>query len=210
MGITTWDNPEKYGLAITLGAVEVKMTDMATVYGTLSNLGKRVDLNPIIKVSDQKGDLVFEKKDYPQRVIDEGVAFIISNILSDNSARALEFGPNSPINIPGVSVKTGTSDKIRDNWTIGYTPSILVAVWVGNNNGEPMSGIASGITGAAPIWRNIMINLLSGTKPERIPVPQNVVEKFCLGRREYFIKGTENSVRCVLPSPSPSATPPTT
>ncbi len=206
MGITTWDNPGKYGLAITLGAVEVKMTDMATVYGTLANLGKRVDLNPIIKVSDQKGDLVFEKKDYPLRVIDEGVAFIISNILSDNNARALEFGANSPLKIPGfeVAVKTGTSDNIRDNWTIGYTPSILVAVWVGNNNGEPMSGIASGITGAAPIWHNIITELLKNSQKESFKAPSNVLGKTCLGRKEYFIKGTENSVNCVLPSPSPS------
>ena len=206
MGITTWDNPGKYGLAITLGAVEVKMTDMATVYGTLSNLGKRVDLNPIIKVSDQKGDLVFEKKDYPQRVIDEGVAFIISNILSDNNARALEFGTNSPLKIPGfdVAVKTGTSDKIRDNWTIGFTPNFVVATWVGNNNGEPMSGIASGITGAAPIWNKIMVSLLKDKPKEKFQIPDNVVSKNCLGRKEFFIKGTENSVNCVLPSPSPS------
>lgn len=206
MGITTWDNPEKYGLAITLGAAEVKMTDMATVYGTLANLGKRVDLNPIIKVSDQKGDLVFEKKDYPLRVIDEGVAFIISNILSDNNARAMEFGTDSPLKIPGfdVAVKTGTSDKIRDNWTIGFTPNFVVATWVGNNNGQPMNGIASGITGAAPIWNKIMVSLLKDKPKEKFQIPDNVVSKNCLGRKEYFIKGTENSVNCVLPSPSPS------
>ena len=207
MGITTWNNPRDYGLAITLGAAEVKMTDMAVVYGTLSNSGKRVDLDPFLKVSDSKGNILYQKRETKGiQVLDEGIAFIISNILSDNSARTLEFGPNSPLNLPGTSVKTGTSDKIRDNWTIGYTQDLLAAVWVGNNNGAPMSGLASGITGAAPIWRSIMVNLLDGKKVERAQVPQNIIEKFCLGRREYFVKGTENSFRCIPKSPSPSPT----
>lgn len=205
MGITTWNNPQNYGLAITLGAAEVKMVDMAVAYGTLSNGGKRVDLDPLLKVSDSRGNILYQKRE-PRgiQVLDEGVAFIISNILADNSARALEFGPNSPLNLPGTSVKTGTTDRIRDNWTIGFTKNLLAAVWVGNNNGEPMSGIASGITGAAPIWRNIMISLTNGAKVDKAQVPQNVVEKFCFGRREYFIKGTENQIRCAIPSPTPT------
>jgi 1A family penicillin-binding protein len=205
MGITTWNNPEKYGLAVTLGAAEVKMTDMAAVYGTLANGGRRVDLDPLLKVTDSKGSILYQKRETRGiQVMDEGIAFIISNILSDNSARALEFGPNSPLNLPGTSVKTGTTDKIRDNWTIGYTKDLLAAVWVGNNSGAPMSGIASGITGAAPIWRNVMVNLIQGSKIERASVPQNVIEKFCLGRREYFIRGTENQIRCAAPSPTPT------
>ena len=208
MGITTWDNPQNYGLSLTLGAAEVKMTDMATVYGTLANLGERVDLNPIVKVSDSQGNLIFEKKDIPKtRVLDSGVAYIISNILSDNAARAMEFGTNSPINIPDVSVKTGTSDKIRDNWTFGYTPNFLVAVWVGNNNNTPMNGIASGITGAAPIWRGIFFEVLSKTPVQKFQKPDNVIDKSCLGRRELFIRGTENFVNCNPPPPIPSASP---
>lgn len=210
MGITNWDEPNSYGLAITLGAAEVKMTDLATVYGTLANSGRRVDLNPILKVSDSQGNIIFQKKEQNgSLVVNPGVAFIISNILSDNSARTMEFGPNSPLNIPGyeVSVKTGTSDKIRDNWTIGYTPSLVVATWVGNNNGQPMSGIASGITGAAPIWHTITKSLLKDKPKEKFQIPENIVVKNCLGRKEFFIKGTENSVRCVLPSPSPTPSP---
>lgn len=207
MGITTWGEESRYGLAITLGGAEVKMIDLSTVYGVLANQGFRVDINPILKITDSSGNLLEEKRWINKiKVLDEGVSFIISNILSDNNTRALAFGINSPLNIPGhvVSVKTGTSNNIRDNWTIGYTPSYVLAVWVGNNNNSPMSGVASGITGAAPIWHNIMVNLLKNTPSQTYPIPPNVIKKPCLGRDEYFIKRTENSVNCILkPSPTP-------
>jgi len=213
MGITTWNHPENYGLAITLGAAETKMTDMATVYGVLANEGKRVALNPILKLTDATGNILEEKKDSSVekiQVIDPGVAFIISNILADNGARAMEFGTNSPLYIPNknVSVKTGTSDNKRDNWTIGYTPNFVVASWVGNNDNTPMSqSLASGITGAAPIWHQIMSNLLSNSSSAEIVVPYDVIQKSCLGRKEYFIKGTESLVNCNFVSPSPTVTP---
>lgn len=208
MGITTWENPEKYGLALTLGAAEVKMTDMAQVYGSFANLGERVDLNPLLKVTDSTGNTIFEKSEPSKtKVLDSGVAYIIGNILSDNAARAMEFGTNSPLNIPGVSVKTGTSDRLRDNWTIGYTPRFVVVTWVGNNDGTPMNGIASGITGAAPIWRSIFLELLGKNPLEKLARPDNVIEKNCIGRKELFIRGTENSVNCTYIAPKPSPTP---
>ena len=210
MGITTWKDPDNYGLAITLGAGEVKMTDMATVYGVLANEGIRVDLNPILKLTDSVGNILEEKDSQgngKKQIIDPGVAFIISNILADNKARSMEFGANSPLNIPNsyVSVKTGTSDNKRDNWTIGYTPDFVVATWVGNNDNSPMSqNLASGITGAAPIWHDIMVNLLSSSVSNKIAIPSNVIQKDCIGRKEYFIKGTENLVNCkYIPTPTP-------
>jgi len=215
MGITTWNNPENYGLAITLGAAETKMTDMATVYGVLANGGYKINLNPILKLTDSKGNVLEEKNNPPTggektQVIDPGVAFIISNILADNGARAMEFGSNSPLNIPNhyVSVKTGTSDNKRDNWTIGYTPDFVVASWVGNNDNSPMSqNLASGITGAAPIWHDIMANLISNSPSKKITVPPNIIQKNCIGRKEYFIKGTESLVNCnyipTTPTPKP-------
>ena len=215
MGITTWNDPDNYGLAITLGAADVKMVDMATVYGVLANEGVRVNLNPILKLKDSQGNILEEKKD-PQAgiaIIDPGVAFIITNILADSGARSMVFGINSILNIPNnyVAVKTGTSDNKRDNWTIGYTPNFVVATWVGNNDNSPMSqSLASGITGAAPIWHNIMANLLAKKSPStsaiKINVPQNVVQKDCIGRKEYFIRGTENSVNCTF-TPTPTPTP---
>ena len=200
MGISTWKEPENYGLAITLGAADVKITDMAVVYGVLANQGERVNLNPILKITDTQGNILEEKKIEKNRILDPGVAFIISDILSDNQARSMEFGTNSPLVIPNhtVSVKTGTSDNKRDNWTIGYTPSHLVAVWVGNNDNSPMNqSLASGITGAAPIWHRIMEKLISPKPNEKMLVPENIIQKSCLGRNEYFIKGTENFVNCI-------------
>jgi len=207
MGITTWTKPiNQYGLAITLGSAEVKMVDMATVYGTLANQGLRVDLNPILKISDYKGNVLEEKTQVKgEKVIDPGIAYILSNILADNNARSMEFGLNSALFIPGqkISVKTGTSDEKRDNWTIGYTPQRLVAVWVGNNNNTPMNqSLASGITGAAPIWNKLMTNALGNLPKENLLPPDDIIAKACLGYTEYFIKGTEQSVPC-----TPIATP---
>ncbi len=210
MGIDTWESDGSYGLSITLGGKDVRMIDMAEVYGTLANGGERVDLNPILEVLDSKGNTLEKKQVKKERVLDEGVAFIISDILSDNRARAMEFGTNSPLVIENhtVSVKTGTSDNKRDNWTIGYTPSYVVASWVGNNDNSPMDQrLASGITGAAPIWHEIMKTLLSGGSNEKIPVPSNVIQKMCLGRPEYFIKGTENFANCSRGRPSPNVKP---
>jgi penicillin-binding protein 1C len=212
MGITTWGNPDQYGLSLTLGAAEVKMTDMATVYGTVANLGKRVDLDPILKVANYDGSISYQKQtELPNLVLDPGVSYIISNILADNNARSLEFGANSPLNIPNhtVSVKTGTTDSKRDNWTIGFTPQNLVAVWVGNNDNSPMSqNLASGITGAAPIWNKIMTLLLGNASNAVEPMPDDVVMKKCQGRNEYFIKGTENTPDCYfVATPSATVTP---
>lgn len=196
MGITTWDKDE-YGLSLTLGAAEVTMLDMATVNGTLANLGHRVDLNPIIKITTSRGYTLEEKNHISSRqVLKEGVAFIISDILADNSARSLAFGTSSPLVIPGhtVSVKTGTSDYKRDNWAIGYTPDYVVTVWVGNNDNSPMSPtLASGITGAAPIWQRIMILLLQGKPNHKQAIPDDVVAVPCNGKYEYFLKGTEKN-----------------
>jgi len=209
MGITTWGDPNEYGLSITLGAADVKMTDMATVYGTIANEGKKVTVNPIIKITDYNGSVLEEKKDDGgEQVLDPGVAYIISNILADNNARAMEFGLNSALNIPGqfVSVKTGTSDEKRDNWTIGYTPSRLVAVWVGNNDNSPMNQIlASGITGAAPIWHEIFNSILADAPKQTPQMPSDIIAKNCIGYNEFFLKGTEGTGSC-YPVATPSAT----
>jgi len=216
MGITTFTHPEDYGLSLTLGGAEVRMVDMATAFGVFANSGYRIDLHPILKVTDKTGKVLEEYNPpsspiFGKKVLPEGVAYIISDILADNGARLLEFGDNSQLKIQGqtVSVKTGTTNDYRDNWTIGYTPSFLVAAWVGNSDNTQMSGLVSGITGAAPIWNDIMSHLLKGKTPEGISRPTSVIQKqvcsdtgffpsiapggtTCPTRFEYFIKGTEN------------------
>lgn len=210
MGISSWKSPDQYGLSITLGAGELKMTDLATVFGTVANQGKRVDLDPILEVKDANGVKIYDKNPVGKQVLDRGVAFIVGDILSDNNARSMEFGPNSPLVIPGrrISVKTGTTDNKRDNWTIGFTPDLLVATWVGNNNNMPMSPyLTSGITGAAPMWNKIMTKLVQEYNTDQVVVPDNIMQKPCLGRSAYFIIGTENSTSCVLPKLTPTPKP---
>jgi penicillin-binding protein 1C len=215
MGITTFTEPQKYGLSLTLGGAEVRMVDMATAFGVFANSGYRIDLHPILKVTDKTGKVLEEYKPalspiFGKKVLPDGVAFIISDILADNGARLLEFGDNSELKIPKqtVSVKTGTTENYRDNWTIGYTPSFLVAAWVGNDDNSRMSGLVSGITGAAPIWNDIMSHLLKDRAPEPISRPPGIIQKSvcsdtglststtsnnasCPTRFEYILKGTE-------------------
>ncbi|MDP1722041.1 MAG: transglycosylase domain-containing protein [Candidatus Gottesmanbacteria bacterium] len=214
MGITSWIDESRYGLALTLGGGEVTMLDMASVFGTLANLGTRVELLPITEVSDYTGRILEKNKsnERPQAVKPE-VAWIIGNILSDNNARTAAFGPNSMLVIPGktVSVKTGTTDNLRDNWTIGYTPSVVASVWVGNNNNSPMNPyLVSGVTGAAPIWNAIMTDILKDRPDETLPRPDGVISVPCYyGRPEYFLIGTQpTSGQCApLPTPRPTESP---
>lgn len=215
MGITTWDDKERYGLSLTLGGGEVKMIDMVEAFGVFANLGKKTALSSWIKVEDMTSGKVWESSLDQKQVLDEGIAYIISDILADNFARQWAFGRRSSLEIPGykVAVKTGTTNDKKDNWTIGYTPEFLVAVWVGNNDNTPMNPyLTSGITGAAPIWNRVMSYLLKnyGDGQVWLKKPENVVEKICyFGRKEYFIAGTEKRVFCkeklfqTTPTPTP-------
>lgn len=212
MGISSWQGLQNYGVSITLGAADVTMTDMATAYGVMANAGNRVDLDPLLEVQDSYGKTIYKKNVVPNPIIDPGVTYIISDILADPNARRIEFGLDTPLNIPGskVSVKTGTTDNKRDNWTIGYTPNVLVATWVGNNDNSPMNpALASGITGAAPMWNKLMTMEIQKTgTPSALIAPEDIVQKYCIGMNRYFIKGTENSVNCAGPAPiTPSPTP---
>ena len=181
MGISTFTDPERYGLSLTLGGGEVTMTDMATAFGVFANKGYRVNLNPIIQVTRSDGKVLEKKKYEPtifgKKILPEEVTYIISDILADNKARTLEFGSSSELVIPNqfVSVKTGTTNDYKDNWTIGYTPKYLTATWVGNNDNTPMGGVVSGITGAAPIWHDIMSYILKDKKTAESPQPKNVI-----------------------------------
>ncbi len=229
MGITTWKDRSRFGLSLTLGGGEVLMTDMATLYGSFANYGYRVDLNPILEIKNYHGETLYRNScaldnlGCPRvRVLDPRVAYQITNILMDNKARTPAFGPSSVLYIPNqqVAVKTGTTNNLRDNWTIGYTTDYLVATWVGNNNNQPMSYVASGITGASPIWNNIMRRLLSNEHPSTFSEPSGLVKVNickttgtlpCSGcpnvGEEYFMEGSQPTTACnpsmFKPKPSP-------
>ena len=211
MGITTWEpseeNVNSVGLSLVLGGREVRLLDLTSAFGALANKGEQMDPVSILKVTDSKGKTLFEyKKPDGKKVLDEGIAFIISDILSDNGARTAAFGSNSYLNISGktVAVKTGTTDEKKDNWTIGYTPSFVVGVWVGNNDNTPLDPkIASGVTGATPVWASIMKAILANKPNEPFERPSKVFQTDVDGlmngkphggsptRKEYFIAGTE-------------------
>ncbi len=210
LGITTWTNPDNYGLSLTLGGGEVTMVDLATSYGVFANLGTRIELDPIIEVKDSHGKILEHHDVNPTPVLDPRIAYQITDILSDNSARAPTFGISSQLYIPSrqVAVKTGTTNNLRDNWTIGFTPNLLVAVWVGNNDNTPMSYVASGVTGASPIWRKIMDTQLPKF-PNLAFTPPTGLEKSTVGcghgHTEYFLPGTTPKVVCVSPTPIQTA-----
>lgn len=227
-GLDTLKDPKRYGLSLTLGGGEVRMTDMAEAFGVFANMGIRKDLVSVLRVVDKNGKLLEEYKDpnldkeipsqlllQGPRVITPETAFLISHILLDNNARAQAFGPSSELVVPGhaVSVKTGTTDDKRDNWTIGFTPQFLVATWVGNNDNSPMHpSLTSGVTGAAPIWNKLMRRVLAGTSDIWPKQPEGIVgarvcslsgllppndgdDAGCPIRFEYFIKGTVPTAR---------------
>lgn len=211
MGIKNWEptsqNLSNVGLSLVLGGREVSLLEEVTAYGVLANKGVKQDPISILKVTQASGKKLFEfRKSGGIRVLSEEVSFLISQILLDNSARSAVFGPSSYLNISGktVSVKTGTTDEKRDNWTVGYTPSFVAGVWVGNNDNSSMNqAISSGVTGASPIWNRIMTAVLKGKSDEKPTKPDNVIEVTIDAlagglpkdgqptRSEYFIKGTE-------------------
>lgn len=208
MGITTWEDPSRYGLSLTLGGGEVKLIDLAQVYATVANGGVRPEMTSILEVKDYKGKEIWKKGfNLTQNVLDPRVSYMLIDILKDNSARAGSFGTSSYLvvkNHPEVAVKTGTSNDLRDNLTAGFNQDYLVVTWVGNNDNSPMSRIASGVTGASPIWNKIISTLLVNRPSIEWEVPKNLVKINCGGRSEWFLEEKKNINFCATPSPKPN------
>ena len=158
MGITTWEgDSSQYGLALTLGGAEVRPLDLTSAYGVLANGGNRVPPAAILRVVKTNGELLYAyEAPAPEPVVDPRVAFLISDILDDDAARVPAMGRSNPLALPfPAAAKTGTTNDFRDNWTVGYTPGLVVGVWTGNTDNSPMRNI-SGLTGAAPLWSEFM------------------------------------------------------
>ncbi len=213
MGITTWGDPSNYGLSLTLGGGAVKALELSKVYATLANSGKTPELMPILEVKNYKGEILEKNNPYVQQTIDPRIAFLLTDILKDNFARTPEFGSNSYLvvkNHPEVAVKTGTSNDLRDNWTIGYNQNYLVLAWVGNNDNSPMSRIASGVTGASPIWNKIMSTLLNGQTSIDWEIPEGVSKvnicsitgtlpcNGCITKQEWFLDENIPNKHCII------------
>lgn len=240
MGITTWTNPDNYGLSLTLGGGEVRLIDLARVYATVANYGRIPILTSVTKITNHNGAIIEERKceeieEIPliasvqaseaaqlinkpsltscdgKQVLDPRVAYLITDILKDNIARSPSFGTNSMLVIPEhaeVAVKTGTSNNLRDNLTVGYNQNFLVAAWVGNNDNSPMARVASGVTGASPIFNNIMSALLAQKENHDWDIPDGLVQLpicpltgtlACTGcpvKMEWFLEENKPEVAC--------------
>lgn len=168
MGITTLGNPSNYGLSLVLGAGEVRLDQHVNAYETFANGGVHHKQTKILKVTGPDGTVLQEwEKSRPQRIFSKQTAYLISDILSDDSARAQTFGYNNPnLAVPGhtVAIKTGTTDDLKDGWMMGYSQDIVAGVWTGHNDNEPMHVATSNITG--PIFTQFMQNALKG-KPDK-------------------------------------------
>lgn len=203
----TQENIRRFGLSIALGGGEITLLDLTSAFSIFATGGIKKELTAYTEIEDFTNKTIYKQvQTKEKKVLSPEVAFLISHILSDNNARLDVFGPNSYLRIPGktVAVKTGTTNDKRDNWAVGYTKGITVGVWVGNNDNSPMDPkIASGATGASPIWYRTMIELLKKyddgimDKPEKVKAVE--IDNYLGGlpkdnsqkRTEYFIEGTE-------------------
>jgi membrane peptidoglycan carboxypeptidase len=222
LGITTWgpDSGKTVGLSLTLGGAEVRPIDMAQVYSTFANNGRKVPLIALRQVSDASGQVLKEYREPAgEQVIDPRAAYMINSILSDPTAKLFTYGRNTPLVLkdrPSAS-KTGTTDNYRDTWTDGYTPNLTIVVWVGNTDGHPMKEGLSSMT-AGKIWPQAMHESFSALNlpAEDFPRPGGLAEQQVCGdtalrpgepacRSDLFVAGQTPQVK---PTPATAATAP--
>ncbi|HTX79857.1 MAG TPA: transglycosylase domain-containing protein, partial [Longilinea sp.] len=194
MGITTLTRDD-YGLSLTLGGGDVTPLELTSAYSIFANGGKRVAPQAILKITDYQGNVIYQyQPPEGEQVIRPEHAYLITSILSDNNARAMEFGTNSVLNLPfQVAAKTGTTNDFRDNWTLGYTPDLAVGVWVGNADYTSMVN-TTGLTGAAPIWSQFMQAAemkLTNNNPTPFTRPAGIVDEVIC-----TMSGTQPSSHC--------------
>ena len=222
LGLGTLKNPSDYGVSLVLGSGNVRPLDMASAYGGFATGGLKVTPRSILKITDRQSHIVMEAKEATHpRILDVRYVAMLTNILSDNKARTEEFGPNSPLKLSRpAAAKTGTTNDFRDNWTVGYTPNLVTAVWVGNNDHSSMENV-DGITGAAPIWHDYMEVALTGTAVSQFVIPPGIsIDRVCSfdgglsspgdfnGIEELFLTDARPTKICgYKPTPSPTVTP---
>lgn len=205
LGITSLGDSSEYDLSLALGGGQMSLLQLSSAYAAFANGGTYTPYSLLLDVRTPDGKIVYtEIKPPAVQVFDPRVAWLINDILSDDEARAIGFGKNSTLKIEhAAAVKTGTTTNFHDNWTIGYTPDILVGVWVGNSNYQAMHNV-NGLTGAAPIWQEVMRGLLRGQPDTPFPRPEGLIQvEVCYPsgllpspdcdhtRLEWFIVGTQ-------------------
>lgn len=210
LGISTLNEDQQYGLSLALGSAEVPLLEMTNAYAALANEGQLYEAVTIKQIDDKYSTAVYRApKAVTTPALNPEGAYLISSILSDNVARAPIFG--SSLTVPGktVAVKTGTTDEQRDAWTIGYTPSLALGIWVGNNDNAPMLNGGSGMAG--PIWVRTMSQALSGKPDTPFTIPAGIVQRsVCFGQEALATRsgyGTFNEYFKSTALPTASCTP---
>ena len=206
MGVVSLDEPPGfYGLTLTLGGADVPLLEMTHAFATLANMGRRPRLTGVLRIEDGRGNVVYDEQHDrvpATNALDPRIAYIITDILDDDDARAPAMGYYNALNLPfPAAAKTGTTNDFRDNWTLGYTPGVVAGVWLGNTDGHPMVD-SSGLRGAAPVWRRIIEGiyaseslqqglLVNGQRPPvDFPRPHGIEEK------EVCLPGGTGGSRC--------------
>jgi membrane peptidoglycan carboxypeptidase len=205
MGVTTLNQPAgSYQPSLTLGGYEVPLIDMAAGASTLAAQGIYEHPQPILKITAHDGSTLYryDPRGNGKPALTPQVSFIMAQMLSDDRNRSLEFGRNSDLVVAGhhVAAKTGTTNDFRDNLTIGFTPNLAVAVWVGNADQTPMRNV-SGIVGAAPIFHGFMTEALTGQPDGWFAVPGGLNPVNMNGYVAYLLPGTEQVAQAQLPPP---------
>ncbi len=203
LGIQSLDQPDQYDLTIALGGGGVQLLELTSAYGSFATYGKLAAPYWIESITDTEGRIYFQASPKVTNVLDERVAWLITDILSDDQARYIGFGKNSVLKLDRpAAVKTGTTTNFHDNWTVGFTPSLVVGVWVGNADYEPMVEV-TGLSGAAPIWHEFTRAVLANQPAVSFEKPRGLILqtacKFpivgdtpCIETiNEWFISGTE-------------------
>ncbi len=217
MGITTLNDPDRYGLTAALGGGEAKLIDVTNAYATFANGGRARPVAPILSVTTSHGELLHRYDPPPGTPAlgpnGEAIAYLVSDMLSDNAARTPLFGSDSPMRLANdrpAAVKTGTTNDYKDSWAVGYTPRIVVGVWVGNTDNTPMDQVA-GTDGAATIWHDLMEAAHAGQPNELFPRPASIMETSICAHDGLVAAGCtdampERFVVDVLPAASPTPT----
>lgn len=176
LGIESLTETNRFGLSLVLGGGEVSLLDLTSAYSVFANDGMRNPYTPILWVEDGNGSMIDKHTPFPIRVLPERTARLVSDILSDNSARTPGYGANSPLYVSyrDVAVKTGTSNDYRDAWIVGYAPNLAIGAWVGNNDNSAMEKRVAGLI-VSPLWRELLDDVLPGLPEESFidPEPEN-------------------------------------
>lgn len=202
LGITSLTNSDQYGLTLVLGGGEVSPLEITSAYGVFANEGMKNTHRAILSIEDSIGNKIFEAHARAEKVMDEEIVRNISDVLSDNTARAPLFGSNSLLYFPNrdVAVKTGTTNDYRDAWIIGYAPNIAVGAWVGNNDNKSMNGVAG--LRVSPMWRSFMDAALASLPNEEFVDPRPYNENIKPILRGVWLGNTllQIDIRTNLPS----------